>query len=412
MSLSGKMQSGRDYRKVVRAAVLDAGTFVKATFSGRRRGYDVPWRRVTLRPVILRDKRYLQVSHQDDRQDTTRNYAGSEMERKVDELLDLPYSQIYIATIEGDIQVQISRKGLARVQHVEVEDQRAAPELAHDREKARLISGDEPDPLLRALNIQTRDGQLRSGKRRKFRQINEFLRLIVETGELETLEPPIRIIDCGCGSADLTFAVYHYLNHIRKLPTRAVGIDVKAELIAKQNALVEELGWEGLRFEVSRIIEYQPPIKPDVVLALHACDTATDEALAQAVRWEARLIFSAPCCHHHLQAQMAEQPVPPVFQPVVRHGILKERVGDVLTDSFRAQILRILGYRTDVVEFISPEHTDKNLMIRAVRRVQPEHRDSDVHHQMLAEYRGMVDFWGVKPYLSQLLATQLAEAGL
>ena len=412
MNLSGKIASGGDYRKLVRVMVLDEGTFVKATFSGRRRGYEVPWRRVTLRPVLLQGKRYLQASHQDDRQDTTRNYTGREMQRKVDELLDLPYSQIHIATIEGDIQVQISRKGLARVQHIEVEDQRAAPELAHDREKARLIPGDEPDPLLQALNIQTRDGHLRGGKRRKFRQINEFLRLIVETGELETLDAPIRIVDCGCGSADLTFAVYHFLSHIRELPIQAVGIDVKAELIAKQNALVDELGWEGLRFEVSRIIEYEPDIKPDVVLALHACDTATDEALAQAVRWEARLIFSAPCCHHHLQAQMAEQPVPPVFQPVVRHGILKERVGDVLTDSFRAQILRILGYRTDVVEFISPEHTDKNLMIRAVQRVQPEHRDSEVHRQLLAEYREMVDFWRVKPYLSQLLATQLTEAGL
>jgi SAM-dependent methyltransferase len=412
MSLSGKQQSGSDYRKVVRVAVLDEGKFVKATFSGRRRGYELPWRRVTLRPVLLQGKRYLQVSHLDERQDTTRNYAGREMERKVDELLDLPFNQIYIATTEGDIQVQISRKGFARVQRVNVEDRRAEPELAHDREKARLISEDEPDPLLRALGIQTLDGHLRSAKRRKFLQINEFLRLVVETGELEKLVPPVRIIDCGCGSADLTFAVYHYLNHIRNLPTQAVGIDVKAELIAKQNALVDELRWDGLRFEVSRIIDYQPETKPDVVLALHACDTATDEALAQAVRWDARLIFSAPCCHHHLQAQMAEQPVPPVFQPVARHGILKERVGDLLTDSFRAQILRILGYRTDVVEFISPEHTDKNLMIRAVKREQSENLDSDVHRQMLAEYRDMIEFWRVEPYLAHLLATPLAESGL
>jgi SAM-dependent methyltransferase len=406
------MPSDSDYRRIVIQAVCDEDTFVKATFSGRRRGFELPWRRVTLRPVLLRGKRYLQVSHLDEKQDTTRNYAGRDMLRKVAELLALPFSQIHIATTEGDIQVRISRKGLVRVQDVQPAGPRAEPELAHDREKARLIPEDEPDPLLRALNVQTQDGRVRAGKRRKFVQINEFLRLIVETGELESLVPPIRIIDCGCGSADLTFAAYHYLAHFRALPTEAVGIDVKAELIAKQNALARELAWEGLQFEVSRIIDYEPVVKPDLVLALHACDTATDEALAQAVRWNAQLIFSAPCCHHHLQAQMAEQPVPPVFQPVARHGILRERVGDLLTDSFRAQILRILGYRTDVVEFVSPEHTDKNLMIRAVKKAQPENRESDIHRQMLAEYEEMVDFWQVRPYLAQLLATQLAEAGL
>jgi SAM-dependent methyltransferase len=406
------MPSDSDYRRIVIQAVCDEDTFVKATFSGRRRGFELPWRRVTLRPVLLRGKRYLQVSHLDEKQDTTRNYAGRDILRKVAELLALPFSQIHIATTEGDIQVRISRKGLVRVQDVQPAGPRAEPELAHDREKARLIPEDEPDPLLRALNVQTQDGRVRAGKRRKFVQINEFLRLIVETGELESLVPPIRIIDCGCGSADLTFAAYHYLAHFRALPTEAVGIDVKAELIAKQNALARELAWEGLQFEVSRIIDYEPVVKPDLVLALHACDTATDEALAQAVRWNAQLIFSAPCCHHHLQAQMAEQPVPPVFQPVARHGILRERVGDLLTDSFRAQILRILGYRTDVVEFVSPEHTDKNLMIRAVKKAQPENRESDIHRQMLAEYEEMVDFWQVRPYLAQLLATQLAEAGL
>ncbi len=406
------MPSKSDYRQVVKQAVHNEATFVKATFSGRRRGYEVPWRRATLRPVLLRGKRYLQVSHLDDKQDTTRNYTGRDMERKVDELLDMPFSQIYVATTEGDIQVLISRKGTARVQRAKAEEPRQEPELTHDREKTRLIPEGEPDLLLQALGIQTQDGELRSGKRRKFLQINEFLRLIDETDELAMLEPPLRIIDCGCGSADLTFAIYHYLAHIRGLPAHAVGIDIKAELIEKQNALADELDYDDLQFEVSRIIEYEPEFQPDMVLALHACDTATDEALAQAVRWNARLIFSAPCCHHHLQAQMAEQPVPNVFQPVVRHGILKERVGDLLTDSFRAQILRILGYRADVVEFISPEHTDKNLMIRAVKRSELENYDSVVHQQMLAEYRDMVNFWGVQPYLAQLLPTQLSEAGI
>lgn len=405
------MSLSENYQDLVMQGVLDEDSFIKATFSGRRRGYELPWRRVTVRPVLIQGERHLQVSHLDEQQDVTKNYAGQAAVEKVADLLAQPFSQIHVLTTDGDLQVQISRKGAARVHRRTTTEPRLAPALTHDREKTRLIPADKPDPLLQALDIQTRDGRLRAGKRRKFRQINEFLRLMVETGELDGLTPPVHVVDCGCGSADLTFAVYHYLNHILALPTRAVGIDVKAELMAKQNALADSLGWEDLRFEVSRIIDYTPDVAPDIVMALHACDTATDEALAQAVRWGAKLIFSAPCCHHHLQAQMVEQPPPPVFQPVVRHGILRERIGDVLTDSFRALVLRILGYRTDVVEFISPEHTDKNLMIRAVK--SPGSGDSvDNRRQVVEEYREMVTFWQVKPYLAQLLDRQLAEMGV
>jgi SAM-dependent methyltransferase len=209
---------------------------------------------------------------------------------------------------------------------------------------------------------------------------------------LADLPTPIRLVDCGCGSADLTFAVYHYLNHVLRHPAQAVGVDVKADLIAKHNAISAELGWDDLRFEVSRIIDYVPGEPPDIVIALHACDTATDEALAQAVKWGARMIFSAPCCHHDLQVQISAQPMPPAFRPVLRHGILKERIGDVLTDALRAQILRIVGYRTDVVEFISPEHTDKNLMIRAVSSTGR----GDVQ-MLIDEYRDLVDLWQVQP---------------
>ncbi|MBN1249443.1 MAG: SAM-dependent methyltransferase, partial [Anaerolineae bacterium] len=369
------------------------------------RGYELAWRRVTVRPVLIQEEHHLQVSHLDERQDTTKNYRGAEASAKVDDLLDLPFSQIHVVTTETEIQVQISRKGVARVHKRQVAGAVAAPSLAHDREKPRLIPGDVPDEVLQALEIQAPDGRIRAGKRRKFLQINEFLRLMMETAALEALAPPVHIVDCGCGSADLTFAVYHYLNHILGLPATAVGIDVKEDLIAKQNALAQKLGWHDVRFEVSRIIDFEPVTPPDMVLALHACDTATDEALAQAVRWDAPLIFSAPCCHHHLQAQMAEQPMPPLFQPVLRHGILKERVGDVLTDSFRAQILRILGYSTDVIEFISPEHTDKNLMIRAVKQTAPG------DPQVIGEYRSLIDFWGVEPYLASLLREQMAAAG-
>jgi len=395
-----------DERQLIKDAILDEDRFVKATFSGQRRGYELPWRRVAVRPILIKRVRHLQVSYLDDRQDITKNYYGSQADEKMDELIALPFSQIYVLTAEREIQVQISRKGVARVHQRPVTGDVPEPSLSHDREKPRLIPADVPDPFLMALEIQTPDGRIRANKRRKYLQINEFLRLVADTAALEEIAPPVRIVDCGCGSADLTFAVYHYLNHIVAHPATAVGIDVKVDLMTKRNALVQELGWHQLRFQVSRIIDFEPEVFPDMVMALHACDTATDEALAQAVRWGARLIFSAPCCHHHLQAQMADQPMPQVFQPVLRHGILKERLGDVLTDSFRAQILRIMGYSTDVIEFISPEHTDKNLMIRAVKQASPG------DPQMIAEYRSLVDFWGVTPYLATLLKKQLTAVGV
>ena len=395
-----------DALRVVRDAILNTDTFVKATFSGRRRGHELAWRRVVLRPVLIRDVRHLQVSYFDEKQDTTKNYRGEDARNQVDQLFALPFSQIHVQTTEREIQAQISRKGVPRIQERPVDEAGAAASLSHDRTKPRLIPGDTPDAFLQALGIQMPDGRIRANKRRKFLQINEFLRLVADTAALEEIEPPIHIVDCGCGSADLTFAVYHYLNNIAGRPATAVGIDVKADLMKKQTALAGKLGWPELRFEVSRIIDYEPETPPDVVLALHACDTATDEALAQAVRWGARFIFSAPCCHHHLQAQIDSRPMPPVFQPVLRHGILKERVGDVLTDSFRAQILRILGYATDVIEFVSPEHTDKNLMIRAVRQTSVGDAGT------VAAYRALTEFWGVTPYLATLLREQLAEAGV
>ena len=392
------------YKALVKRTILDPAHFIKATFSGRRRGYELAWRRVTVRPVVIRGERHLQCSHLDETQDITKNYAGEEAAEKVASLLELPFSQIHVQTTEVDLQVQISRKGRARIHRYRVEELRLLPAMTHDHQKARLLDEDVPDPFLQALGIMTEEGEVRANRRDKFVQINEFLRLIVETRELDALDhSPLTLVDCGCGSADLTFAVYHYLNYVLERPARLTGVDVKRALLRERAALAERLGWEGLSFVASRIIDFEPAIAPDLVLALHACDTATDEALAQAVAWGSRMIFSVPCCHHDLQAQMKGPAMPAVFQPVLRQGILKERLGDILTDTFRAQLLRMLGYRTDVVEFVSSEHTDKNLMIRAVKFADP----GDA--QMVREYERLKSYWDVQPFMERLLADALPD---
>jgi SAM-dependent methyltransferase len=407
-----------EHKQLVRDCVLDEDVFVRAVFSGQQRGQTVPWQRVVLRPVMIKDKRHIQVSHFDARRDVTKNFSGREAAAKLDELLDLPFKNLYVQTIGREIKVQFTKKGKALVHSRQVSTG-SGPSLDHDRRKDLLLPVGAPDPFLQAIGIMTREGQVRARMRNKFRQINEFCRLVLEMGVADlprsiadtsvgdtsaaSAQRPLRIVDCGCGNAYLSFAVYHYLNHVLHVPTHLVGIDVNHTLIGRRSRQVQELGWQDLTFQTTRIAEYDPGFAPDVVLALHACDTATDEALAQAVKWRSEMIFAVPCCHHHLQERLGRQP--PLLRPVYRHGILKERLGDVLTDALRAQILRLVGYRAEVIQFISSEHTDKNLMIRAVRsEARGSHR--------LSEYKELKAAFQVTPFLEHLLAPELSALGL
>jgi hypothetical protein len=386
------------YHPRIKKAILDENSFISASFSGRHNG-DSAWVRVTLRPVLIKNQRHLQFSYFDQRKDISKNYTGDEAAEKVDELLAMGFSNIHVHTTQGDFQVQITKKGKT-ILHEHKANSHAAPDLTHDRRKQLPLPADQPDAYLQAVGIMTADGRIKADMQHKFHQINEFLKLMSHTDEfqrLTTAEKPLYVVDCGCGNAYLTFAVYHYLNHVLGVPARLTGIDVNESLLASHAEGVAQLGWDKLEFVPSTIIDFQPDTQPDIVLALHACDTATDEALAQAIVWESRLIFSAPCCHHHLQAQLERQSAPAPFEPVLHHNILKERLGDILTDSLRALILRIMGYKTDIGEFVSTEHTAKNLLIRASRTAPVGER------RFIEEYRALKSFWNVTPYLETLL---------
>lgn len=387
-----------DYRQIVRAGVLDEARFIRATFSGPRGGQAVPWIKVSVRPLLVKDRRHLQFSCFESDRDITRNYAGAACAERLEQVLALPFRDIHLQTTLETVHVRVSKSGRAAVHRSLVAGQPRTPDLSHDRRKRLLLPDHRPDPFLQAIGVMAEDGQVRAGMQDKFRQVNEFLRLLTQTRGFEGLKSsPLRIVDCGCGSAALTFAVYHYLNHILGRPARLTGVDVRADLLEKQAETGRALGWAGLDFQTTRILDFQPERPPDIVLALHACDTATDEALAQGVRWQSRMIFSAPCCHHHLQVQLGQAPAPSPFRPVLRHGILSERLGDLLTDALRAQALRVMGYRADVVEFVSTEHTAKNLLIRAVKTTSPGDTRS------VEEYRSLKAFWQVTPHLERLL---------
>lgn len=389
------IKPNQDYQALLRDIVLTDATFIQLTLKGKiRLGVSSPWRQVTVRPVELKGGYHLQFSYLDAKQDTTKNFAGDDAVDRLDEVLAIPYSAIRILTTTQDIQVQLTKKGKAII-HRNKPPADIQVDLGHDSSKDLPIPEHHPDAYLQAVGIMNSQGEVRPRMRDKFKQINEFLKLLEHTNALDEISTrPLQIVDFGCGSAYLTLATYHYLNTIRGIPARLDGVDTNHTLIQQAQDISLGLDYTDACFYDQPIGDYQPDTPPDIVMALHACDTATDDALAQGIRHNAHLILSAPCCHHHLHTQLGS--VDPL-RPILRHGILKKRMGDILTDSFRALILRICGYKTDVVEFISSEHTDRNLMIRAVRR------DNIEIAPFVAEYNALKTFWNVTPYLETLL---------
>jgi SAM-dependent methyltransferase len=387
-----------DYKQHIRDAILQNDDFIKATFSGKSQDKASPWKKVTIRPVLLREQKHLQFSYFDEKKDITKNFQGAEIAEKLDEVLAVEFKHTHVQTASNILDITLSHKGRALVHSTPTASQPGALSLSHDRQKNLLLTAEGAAPFLKAVGIMTQDGRIRADMQGKFRQINEFLKLVEQTGELERFNTsPLHVVDCGCGNAYLTFAFYYYLNDVLCIPTRLTGIDVNDELLARHIEKSASLDWSGLTFQATSIQDYQPTTPPDIVLALHACDTATDDALALGIRQHSKLIVSAPCCQHHLQEQLDHLPAPVPFAPVERHNILKERLGDILTDSFRALILRIMGYQTEVVQFVSSEHTAKNLLIRAVRSAKVGET------KFVQEYNELKAFWKVTPYLEELL---------
>ncbi len=365
------------------------------------------WRELRARPIVLRGERYWQFVYAHPRHDHTENLSLAAAEVRLREHLSMKLRSLVWEGHEERIIVQFSRKGRPQLRRETRGAPVAPPSLTHDEMVDLPLPAERADPFLIALGVMTDKGRIRAHQRAKFRQINGFLRHLEHARAGEESwgvgGRPLRLLDCACGAATLSFAVKHYLSTKYELLTELTAIDENTDIVAKAQALARRLGWEDSRFQVAAIRAFQPTAPPDILLALHACDTATDEALALGIRSGARFILAAPCCHHHLQRQM--QPIAP-FGFLRRKGILKQRLGDWLTDSLRALALETMGYRCAVVEFIGSEHTDRNLLLRA--RL---HEASDGMAELLAarEYRQLRDFWGLQPHLETLLGKEFQE---
>ncbi|HEV7215263.1 MAG TPA: SAM-dependent methyltransferase, partial [Chloroflexota bacterium] len=343
-------------------------------------------------------------------------FSGPDVAEQTAQLLALPFKNIRVESRDESLQVQLSAAGKALVRRGKPPNPQHGPDLAHDRRKQLTLPAGKRDAFLQEVGIMAADGSVRAERQRKFRQINEFLKLVGETiehgggvADFTATDGTLSIVDCGCGNAYLSFATYHYFAEVLGVPTALTGVDVNGELLAAHADKIQRLGWTGLKFEASPIVDFSPLMPPAIVLALHACDTATDEALARAIRWGTRAIFCAPCCHHHLQQQLSAHRVAPPLPALLRHPVLSERLGDILTDTFRSLILRIMGYQTEIVEFVSSEHTAKNLLIRAVKRGQGRPAVAGRDPAALKEYRALKELWQVTPYLEALLGAAFAQ---
>ncbi len=344
--------------------------------------------KISLRPILLKGELVFQASLQQEKKVFHQNMT---FEKAVEEILSLmgAYRQLEIFSHLGQAVVLVSKKGKVTVKEKRIVSSDVCRDLSHNRKKKYILDPEQKVDFLVDLGVQARDGKIVRAKYDKFRQINRFLEFIEDILPQLPRDRTVTIVDFGCGKSYLTFAMYHYLKILKGYQVHIIGLDLKEDVIEHCKTLAENYGYSGLDFYVGDIASYQGVSQVDMVVTLHACDTATDYALDKAVRWGAQVILSVPCCQHELNGQMKNEILAPVFQ----YGLIKERMAALFTDALRAQILESRGYQVQVLEFIDMEHTPKNILIRAVKKGGAKSTES---------YRKIMDFLQVTPTLAVL----------
>ena len=400
----------------IRARVLGEG-FMKIVQTVRRNGKTF---RISMRPVAIGGETRYQAEMVDDGQVRVKNFDANGAAEGLEEIIAQKGARdLHLMTAKGDLHVRVTRKGHVMATR-SAEMDRVVKVQPHDRVKKTPLTSFDSTALLRVIGLADGEGKIRASMRGKYDQVNEFLKVVedvlkgerVEKGEMgekvEGGEKTFTVVDCGCGKAYLTLALYFYLTQTLGMTNvRVIGVDRRNDVIASATKMAEQLDLVGkvvfaeadlMSFDISSL-GFE---RADMVISLHACDTATDEALAKGVEWKARYIVSAPCCQHELQKTIGPDANSP-FAGVLRHGILRERLCDILTDSFRAMILRILGFKTQVVEFVSPDATARNILLRAEFGVKPGQGGT------VSEYLNLRDYWHVTPWLETRLSRMLEK---
>lgn len=366
--------------------------------------------KVKVRPMLMKGALVFQAEEFTKTQAFHRNMNAEEAKAYLTEQLSGVFKQAEVLSELGSATVLISKKGTTPVKvrkHAPAKIQAAKAEaknreallekLQHNRQKRYVIPEGHAVPFLVDLGVQTQDGKIVKSRYDKFRQINRFLEFIEDIlPKLDKTRENV-IIDFGCGKSYLTFAMYYYLHEMKGYPIRIIGLDLKKDVISHCGRLAEHYGYDKLQFYHGDIASYEGVDHVDMVVTLHACDTATDYALEKAVRWGAKVILSVPCCQHELNKQIKND----LLEPVLHYGLIKERMAALYTDALRAELLEQQGYRTQILEFIDMEHTPKNILLRAVYDGKPKHNEKEI--------REILDFLQVRPTLYELLRQRKTE---
>ena len=334
---------------------------IDLTISGlKKKNEELPVK-IKVRPVAMKDKIEYQVSEFIGRKVFHKNYKKDELKKKITDWMQEDYKQAQFTMTDATAQI-LSGKHSQTVKYKKCKEVRVQRDLSHNRTKRYILPEGTPVGFLIDLGVMTKEGKIVRQKYDKYRQINRFLEFVEDILPQLSKEREQTIIDFGCGKSYLTFAMYYYLKELKGYDIRIIGLDLKEDVIAHCNELKDKYGYGKLSFLVGDIASYTDVDAVDMVVTLHACDTATDYALAKAVQWGANVILSVPCCQHEANRMMENE----LLQPVLQYGILKERMAAIMTDAVRANLLTAKGYDTQILEFIDMEHTSKNLLIRAV----------------------------------------------
>ena len=352
---------------------------IQATASGQAEKND--FLKAKIRPVLAKGVLHFQAEEFIGKQAFHKNLTAEEAVDYLQGLMETSFRQLQLEARDKSGTVLVSKKGKVTVKvkkKAAVANVAASASggsdaalqtawangLSHNRKKRYILEEGIPVPFLVELGVQTKDGAIVHAKYDKFRQINRFLEFIEDVLPKLDKNQETRIIDFGCGKSYLTFAMYYYLKVLKGYPVRITGLDLKTDVIEHCSRLAKKFGYDSLEFLHGDIASYEGTDEVDMVVTLHACDTATDYALEKAVRWNAKVILSVPCCQHEVNKQMESE----LFAPVFHYGIIKERMAALYTDALRAEVLEAMGYRVQILEFIDMEHTPKNLLIRAVKQ--------------------------------------------
>lgn len=374
--------------------LLEEESLIFAAF-GNVRQKSLLCKKVTIRPVMIKEERAYQAEYHVQDKVTHENMTPEETEVLFERLLCLQYKQLNIFAKDGDYTILANKPEHIKI--IRKQPTRKDIDLSHDKERIYIIPEGTPCDFLIRLGVMTADGQIIPKHRNKFRQINRFLEIVEDC--LPLLPPEPTIIDFGCGKSYLTFALYHYLNTVKSYNATLIGLDLKEDVIAFCNEVSKDLSYELLQFKVGDIANYESAANADMVLTLHACDTATDFALIKAVEWDAKVVLSVPCCQHELFSQLSSASQ----KSILKHGILKERLTAILTDSLRALKMEACGYHVSMVEFTSLEHTAKNIMLRCLK-TSPKDKQKQKAEEKKAEkeFTDLCAFWNVEPTIAQL----------